>query len=490
MSLSRRGFVTGLVSAVPLAAEARVDRAIRPKARPRDFGRPPSVSRVLGDFGLSDITGFTLRDLSSGRVLEEHRAKAALPPASVTKAVTALYGLHAMGSGHRYATRVYATGPVQNGRVRGDLYLVGGGDPHLDTDGLADLAKQVTAAGIFGVDGRAYVVGSALPYQREIDPGQPSFVGYNPSISGLNLNFNRVHFDWKPAGGGRWSMKMTARTKRYDPPVSVAEMMVGEGGPTFSYRQAEGRDLWTVNRKALGNGGARWLPVRAPAAYAAEVFRAVAAGQNLRLPYIEAARGVPKGARLVAGVQSAALERIVAAMLKYSTNLTAEVIGLSAHQALGGRPQGIGDSAAAMTAWIRGRFGLGGARFVNHSGLSDVTRVSADEMTQVFDIAASGPLPGLLKDIPLKDANGNQVNIGGCRVAAKTGTLNFTRGLGGYLIGGNGRRMAFTILCADLAARAATAQGVERPRGARRWINTARRQEMALLRRWASLYGK
>jgi D-alanyl-D-alanine carboxypeptidase/D-alanyl-D-alanine-endopeptidase (penicillin-binding protein 4) len=199
---------------------------------------------------------------------------------------------------------------------------------------------------------------------------------------------------------------------------------------------------------------------------------------------------VPKGATLVATVESAPLDRIAAAMLKYSTNLTAEVIGLRAHQALGGQPGDIAASAKAMTEWLRGRYGLGKARFVNHSGLSDATRISSDEMTQVFDIAASGPLPGLLKDIPLKDAEGKQVDIGGCKVAAKTGTLNFTRGLGGYLIGGNGRRLAFTILCADLEARARVSSGVERPKGARRWVGTARRQEMALLRRWATLYGK
>ena len=30
-----------------------------------------------------------------------------------------------------------------------------------------------------------------------IDGGQPEHVAYNPSYGGLNLNFNRVHFEWK-----------------------------------------------------------------------------------------------------------------------------------------------------------------------------------------------------------------------------------------------------------------------------------------------------
>ena len=35
-----------------------------------------------------------------------------VPPASVNKAVTALYALESLGGGHRFATRLIATGPV------------------------------------------------------------------------------------------------------------------------------------------------------------------------------------------------------------------------------------------------------------------------------------------------------------------------------------------------------------------------------------------
>jgi D-alanyl-D-alanine carboxypeptidase/D-alanyl-D-alanine-endopeptidase (penicillin-binding protein 4) len=39
-----------------------------------------------------------------------------------------------------------------------------------------------------------------LPAIDQIDPAQLPHVGYNPSVSALNLNFNRVFFEWERAG--------------------------------------------------------------------------------------------------------------------------------------------------------------------------------------------------------------------------------------------------------------------------------------------------
>lgn len=490
MSLSRRALMSGLLASVSTASSAA---SLRPRLRPADFAlgsAPPSAASVLGDSGLSSVTGFSLRDLGNGRVLEEHQPGLPLPPASATKAITTLYAIDALGLDYRYSTVVAAAGPVHDGRVQGDLYLIGGGDPHLDTDGLAELARQVAGAGIFGVTGSAYVLGSALPFHRNIDPGQPEHAGYNPAISGMNLNFNRVHFEWKAIGNGQFSFATTARSKSHDPAVRGVEVRVADRqSPVFAYAQAEGRDLWTVSRQALGKGGARWLPVRAPDLYAAEVFRTIAAGLNVRLPDLRQAQRMPAGLTVVAEVQSAACRPMLRAMMRYSTNLTAEVMGLRAHQAKGGSPATIAESGAAMTQWARRRYGLGRVVFRNHSGLTDTTRISSDEMVQLLDHASAGPLAEIMKPVTVLDQNGNRVDVGKTKLVAKTGTLNFTRALAGYLNTPNGRRMAFAIFASDLKARAGLNSAAEVPRGARRFRNVARRQEQALLRRWIKLYG-
>ncbi len=497
MSLTRRAVLGGLAAGVPAAtAAARLETSFRPIPRPGEAISATTqpvdtgISEIFNRSGLGDLSSFVLRDLQTGRVLEEHRPEAAMPPASVTKAVTSLYALEALGASHSFSTWVMTTGPISGGRVQGDLYLVGGGDPHLDTDGLDDLARQVTEAGIFGVNGNCYVVSGALPHHDSIDPEQPEHVGYNPSISGLNLNFNRVHFEWKPVKDG-WDLRMSARSQNHDPKVSYTEMAVANDQPrVFAYRKARDAELWSVASSALGKGGARWLPVRRPERYAAEVFRTLAAARNLRLPTLRITQTLPKGARPIAEVRSAKLAPMLRSMLRYSTNLTAEVVGLRASQSRGSTPADIAASAAAMTTWLRGTHRLSRARFLNHSGLTDDTRISSAEMVQVLDIEAGGPLHDLMRGKQVVDEQGKPVHGGQVMLHAKSGTLNFTRGLAGYIDCKSGRQLAFSIFAADLGKRnASIAAREERPRGARRWRNVARTQEHALLQRWGKLYG-
>ncbi|MEM1267826.1 MAG: D-alanyl-D-alanine carboxypeptidase, partial [Pseudomonadota bacterium] len=271
MSLKRRDILGGLAALLPAQALA-VDGALRPKLRQNTTLRAPSA-RVALDPRLANLTGFALRDLSTGRILEEHQPRLSLPPASVTKAVTALYAIDALGLGYRFPTDVAVTGRITGGTLEGDLYLIGGGDPTLDSDRLAHLARAVAAAGIRQVRGRTYAVGTTLPYFRNIDPGQPEHVGYNPAISGLNLNFNRVHFRWTRRGTG-YDTELVAAGQKHMPAVAGIDIaLANRKAPVFQFRDADGRDSWSVAAGALGARGARWLPVRQPTLYAAEVFR-------------------------------------------------------------------------------------------------------------------------------------------------------------------------------------------------------------------------
>jgi D-alanyl-D-alanine carboxypeptidase/D-alanyl-D-alanine-endopeptidase (penicillin-binding protein 4) len=46
-------------------------------------------------------------------------------------------------------------------------------------------------------------------------------VGYNPSVSALNLNFNRVFFEWERAGE-EYAVRMDARSDNHSPMVTVS----------------------------------------------------------------------------------------------------------------------------------------------------------------------------------------------------------------------------------------------------------------------------
>lgn len=487
-ALTRRHLLAALaatVAAPPALAEAPA-RSIRPAPRPAQAAAATRAAPALGNLveaaRLGGQTGVAVVDAATGQPLEGFDETRALPPASCAKAMTALFALDRLGPGHRWVTQVLATGPVQGGQVQGDLVLAGSGDPTLTSDQLGDLAAALRDRGVRGIAGRFLVHAGPLPHVPRIADDQPDHVGYNPSIAGLNLNHNRVHFEWKRAPDG-WQLTMDARGQRFVPQVAMSRIRaVDREAPVFTYAGGDGVDDWTVSTRALGQGGSRWLPVRHPELYCAEVFQTLAAAQGIRLPAPRVTTAAPGGA-VLAQVASDTLLPVMRDMLRYSTNLTAEVVGLSASGA-----RSLPASGAAMGDWATARYGTGG-RYVDHSGLGAQSRVAALDLAQALARARGAGLAGILREQGMRDAQGQPVKGSPVRVPAKTGTLNFVSGLAGYIQPPGGRELAFAILSADLPRRDGL-RGADResPPGGRAWLGRARTMQGQMVSRWAAMF--
>ena len=73
--------------------------------------------------------------------------------------------------------------------------------------------------------------------------------------------------------------------------------------------------------------------------------------------------------------------------------------------------------------WLAETYGLDGAWFENHSGLSTQTMISPEETVRML-VAARGRLPSLMRDIPIRGAGGARFDARGVQVVAKTGTIH------------------------------------------------------------------
>jgi D-alanyl-D-alanine carboxypeptidase/D-alanyl-D-alanine-endopeptidase (penicillin-binding protein 4) len=117
--------------------------------------------------------------------------------ASNEKLFTTTTALHRLGPKGRIETKVKAGGKVVKGKLKGDIYLVGGGDPSFDGTGVSDLAEQVRKAGIRRIAGR--VIGDDGIFDRR--RGVPdSGWGPSPYIAPLSgLVYNGSTYDGDPA---------------------------------------------------------------------------------------------------------------------------------------------------------------------------------------------------------------------------------------------------------------------------------------------------
>lgn len=472
-------------AAAPLSSPLPIARKTGPMPSPS-----PLVHDLMKRANLDGKTGFVVADTDTGRILESMNPLLGQPPASVTKSVTAQYALDVLGPAHAFATRLLGTGALKNGRLGGDLYLVGGGDTTLDSTALAEMAAALRAAGVTEIAGHFFVHSGGLPHIRSIDPAQPDHVGYSPAVSGLNLNYNRVHFEWKRSGA-TYTVSMDARTEKYRPDVTLAKMQIVDRElPVFTYENGGGTERWTVANAALGNSGSRWLPVRQPELYAGEVFQIFARAQGIQIGNAKSASGPIKG-RVLVERKSPPLSRILKGMLAYSNNLTAEVSGLSASIERGQNVTSLNQSGQEMANWMKTRLGANKPRFVDHSGLGDNTRVSALDMVQsLVHIGPNSSLASILKPMAVRGED-RQIDVRNrAEMVAKTGTLNFVSGLAGYIYAGPRKTLAFAIFSADMPRRAVLTVGQrERPRGGKSWSRRARGLQWGLINRWIDLHG-
>ena len=168
-------------------------------------------------------------------------------------------------------------------------------------------------------------------------------------------------------------------------------------------------------------------------------------------------------------------------MLRYSTNLTAEVVGMAASAADGATPASLADSAGEMNIWL-GRRSAGGGRGWSTIRACRGCRASGPRTWSArwCGPGRQAPLASLLRPFPVEEA---AVPLS---VSAKTGTLNFVCALTGYLTTATGRELAFAILTSDLERRATLTEAErDSPPGGKAWAGRSRALQRRLLAGWA-----
>jgi len=468
--LSRRGILSFLLASVAnIGISKTVGESIGSIPRPNLFDKKKlEIERLVSLLPSGSNITFSVADRKTGEVLETYNPELSLPPASVIKTITSFYALENLGPDFRFNTRLISTGTITNGVLEGDLILVGEGDPTLNTDGLYDLAKLLKGRGINKISGDFKVYGGGMPSIHEIDPTQPNYLAYNPSISGMNLNANRVFFQWK-LKNNNYDLFVEARGLKARPTVDLVEVRLSKRvSPVFEYNMVPEKETWSVAKRALGDKGGRWLPVRQPQLYSGQVFQKIATAFGITMPLPTVSYSLPDG-YVLENHQSKNLSEISQSMLKYSNNLSAEILGIKASLKFQ-EVDSLTSSAQMMALWLKLNYGLMSARFVDHSGLSDESNISSNELVKLLvQNPVHNRIKPLLKKMTHRNIKGKVILNSEIKVAVKTGTLHFSSALAGYIDKPSGRDLAFSISMSDMKKRQnLTKAQKESPRGSRR----------------------
>jgi D-alanyl-D-alanine carboxypeptidase/D-alanyl-D-alanine-endopeptidase (penicillin-binding protein 4) len=161
--------------------------------------------------------GVLVTDRDTGATLFDLNANRLFAPASNAKVFTTAFALATLGPDYKYRTTLESKGALgPDGRLSGDLILVGRGDPDLsnrkfpyegkaERDGptekiLAELADAAVAKGLKEVDGDIIGDDSYFPYDPYPDGWTTGdlFFGFGAPVSAIVFNDNTISIITQP----------------------------------------------------------------------------------------------------------------------------------------------------------------------------------------------------------------------------------------------------------------------------------------------------
>ena len=105
---------------------------------------------------------------SDWAILADNQGKIPAPAASITKVATTIAAIDKWSLEHRFLTKIYHTGKINEGVLEGDLIIEAGGDPLFVWEEAITLGNRLQELGINQVKGNLVIVGDwQMNYQQD-----------------------------------------------------------------------------------------------------------------------------------------------------------------------------------------------------------------------------------------------------------------------------------------------------------------------------------
>ncbi len=429
-----------------------------PAALPAQDRLPASVAHALKAASVPpSAVAIVVQEVDARMPRVSFNAEKPMNPASVMKLVTTYAALELLGPAYTWKTEAYASGPLTDGVLAGDLVLKGHGDPKLGFEQFWLLLRQLRARGLREIRGDLILDRSHFaaedhdPARFDNEPLRP----YNVGPDALLLNYKSIRLAFVP-DAARKTVAVSA-----EPALAQLDLLnllkAGDEACGTDWHEGIRMDLvpagaatrliLTGSYPAACGEKQRHVSVLNHPQFVSGVFRQLwtelggSIGGGLR----EGA--VPAGAQLLARGESPALAEVVREINKYSNNVMARQLYLTLGAETAKRPARAEDAEAAVRSWLAQKgLAMPELAIENGAGLSRSDRISADSLARLLaDAWASPVMPEFLASLPLAGIDGtlkkrlNGKGVAG-RAHLKTGYLDGVRALAGYVLDRRGRR--------------------------------------------------
>ena len=488
MSSSRRRFLSVSLVVLAILGPACASRGAGPSGPNVPAPSPAQrLARTLDTLFATPpadrlMWGISVR-VPGGEALYQRNAGLLLHPASNMKLLTLAASAERLGWDFRFQTAIRATTSVEpDGTLRGDLVVVGGGDPTIGRrlDGqatLARLADLVWQRGVRRIEGRVIGDGSAFGGTSYGDGWQWDDLpfSYAAPVSALIYNENTAEFAVSPgpSPGARAQVTLVDAAADLRVVNRITTAPSGTARRLSIDRTPDDPHVTIGGEIPLGyTPFKQYLAVADPPAYFARAFRHALIARGIAVTGPARSSVTDPPGRLVddeRGVwirhQSPPLREMAITLMKVSQNLYAEVLFHALGRSVGQQGTGAGAIALALPSW-----GADAADVVaaDGSGLSRYDLTSAGALDALLSRMFTAPAhrEPWMASLPIAGVDGTlERRMKGTpaegRVHAKTGTIAYVRALSGYAQTADGDWMQFVILANNFAGKV-TAADVDR----------------------------
>jgi serine-type D-Ala-D-Ala carboxypeptidase/endopeptidase (penicillin-binding protein 4) len=446
-----------------------------------------AIEAVVARAGLeSAFWGIEVRSLKSGRTLYALNPGKAFRPASTVKLVTTAAALDAFGPDLRLRTTLQTAGRLDGlGRILGDVFLVGGGDPSLSarfspgrpTAAFEAMAEALVAVGVRRIEGR--LVGHEGGFVGDRRGSSWTWEdlawGHGTEVSALSFADNLVEASLTPgervADPALLTLVPDAGCLNVVSSVVTSEARARGAGAAADttddareltlLREPSSNDVRITGRLPIGGSWKANLAVADPASCAAAVFASVLDARGIRVVagVATSSTPLPGGARVLAAYEGVPMAQLIQVVNKESQNLHAEML----LRVLGSKLKGEGsvEQGKAAVAEAMQRLGVADAGWAlaDGSGLARTDLLTPHGLVALLAAMDRHPHAAVFRDsLAIAGASGTlETRMRGTaaekRVLAKTGTLQLANALAGYVNTTRGERLAFALFVNNHADR-------------------------------------
>jgi D-alanyl-D-alanine carboxypeptidase/D-alanyl-D-alanine-endopeptidase (penicillin-binding protein 4) len=409
-----------------------------------------------------------VRPADSGDDLFALNAAKLMMPGSAMKVVTAAVVAELLGWDHQFETKIVSMAPTDEGVLRGDLVVIGGGDPSIsersDVPGtLRAIAKQVRDAGVVRIEGG--VIGhDDLFDDKEFGDGWTLDnlpYGYAAAVSALEYNEGSVDLVIRAGAAAGDAVAIQVRPDGSGLEIDNRLVTVAESGAgMLTLHRLPGSSRLIVRGQIPAKAApfARTASVDNPTRFFASAFRTalIAEGIQVSGDAIDIDDFLAKpdltGARTLVSHKSPPLRQLAASMMRVSQNQYAETL----LKAAGGRDK----LQSVLKSWD-----IASDSYViaDGSGLSRYNYVTSDALVRILQRvrADAKHAAAFTETLPVTGRDGTlSKRLAGTpaegKVRAKTGTVDNVRAIAGYVETADGETLVFSIIANNFTASTST----------------------------------